>query len=267
MTEGPATEYARTVPTWHPEQWWDVESKALGSARDLRVALAHFAPASAWKGLSRNVPTALGCLLTIANIASFTLPVIAAFLMIGWLVGTPADDPLRPVAPVGIAGILAAIAAVIAGIGLIDEARSPDRASAGIGRLLGALHLVPSAAAALIAVIAIAQQSAGGVLGILGLVLDLAVGILHFVVYRGPATDQTRRWHRNLARLESARDAVPEPERARILADIRGAVDALVGRDLVSDEDGLRALAAPVGMLGMTMAPRADLTPGGGRSA
>lgn len=260
VTEGPATRYARAVGAWQPIDWWKLEARALSGTPALRRALAYFAPTEAWKDLSKGVATRWGCLLTLSHIASFTLPAVAAFILAAWLFDR------NDIAPVGIAGLLAAIAAVIGGIGLIQEHRESLGTDPKIGRLLGFLHLVPSSIAVVISALAISQGAAAAPIGIVGIIVDVVVGALHFVFSRGPAETGTTRWRRNFARLEKALDELPPDERARVYSDIQHALVVLSDRRLIGDDDLNRAGEVRIGLLGMTMAPRDDLTPGGSTS-
>lgn len=256
VTEGPATRYARAVSAWQPIDWWKLEARALGGTPALRRALAYFAPTEAWKDLSAGVATGWGCLLTLSHIASFTLPAVAAFVLAAWLFDR--DD----IAPVGLAGLLAAIAAIIGGIGLVREHRESLGTDPKIGRLLGFLHAVPSSIALVIALLAISQGATAYAIGILGIFADVVVGALHFVFGRGPAETGTTRWQRNFARLEKALDDLPPDERARVYSDVQHALVVLNDRGLIGDDELNRAGDVRIGLLGMTMAPRADLTPG-----
>ena len=179
MSDTPATAYARTAGAWTPLDWWKLEARALHGVPAARRALAFFAPSAAWKDLAKNVAPAWGCLLTLSHIASFTLPVVALLFLLSWLVGR------SDTASVGVAGLLAAIAAVIAGIGIVTELRESLGTDPKIHRMLGALHLVPSAIGTVVAVLAITQGAADGALGIVGFVADVVVGALHFVLFRG----------------------------------------------------------------------------------
>jgi hypothetical protein len=243
------------VSAWQPIDWWKLEARALGATPALRRALAYFAPTEAWKDLSAGVATGWGCLLTLSHIASFTLPAVAAFVLAAWLFDR--DD----IAPVGLAGLLAAIAAVIGGIGLVREHRESLGTDPKIGRLLGFLHAVPSSIALVIALLAISQGATASAIGILGIIADVVVGALHFVS-RGPAETGTTRWRRNFARLEKALDDLPPDERARVYSDVQHALVVLNDRGLIGDDELNRAGDVRIGLLGMTMAPRADLTPG-----
>ena len=81
MSDGPATKYARFVSAWTPIDWWKLEARALHDVPELRRAVAYFSPAEAWRDLSKDVGSRWGILLTISNIASFTLPIIAATIV------------------------------------------------------------------------------------------------------------------------------------------------------------------------------------------
>jgi hypothetical protein len=254
VSHGPATVYARAVQVWTPLDWWKLEARALHGIPELRRAVAFFSPADAWRDLSKDVAGRWGCLLTIVNIASFTLPVIAASIVLAWVVrGSDAQ--------VGFAGALAAIAAVIAAIGFVTDRRDTVGVNPKVGRLLGMLHLLPSSIGSVIAIAAVMQDSAIGGIGVIGFIADAVVGALHFWFYRGPADSGTARWQRNFARLDRARDTMAPDDRARAYADIQRALEVLGERGLIPDDTLIRAMDVPIGMLGMTMAPRDDLKP------
>ncbi len=259
MSETPATAYARAARSWTPLDWWKLEARALHGVAEARRALAFFAPSAAWKDLSKNVAPAWGCLLTLSHIASFTLPVVAMLFLLPWVFGRSAT------AAVGVAGVLAAIAAVIAGVGIVTEIRESLGTDPKIHRMLGALHLVPSAIGTVVALLAVANGSADGAIGVVGFVVDAVVDTLHFVLFRGPAHTGSDRWRRNLTTLERAVDQMPTDERARIYADIQAALVVLSERDLITTAELARARDVRIGLLGITMAPREDLTPRGGR--
>ncbi|GAA2987851.1 hypothetical protein JOD63_002081 [Microbacterium terrae] len=251
----PATAYARSARAWTPLDWWKLEARALHGVPEVRRALAFFAPSEAWKDLAKNVAPAWGCLLTLSHIASFTLPVVALLFLLPWAFGSVSQ------ASVGVSGILAGIAAIIAGNGIVTEFRESLGTDPRIHRMLGALHLIPSAIGSVLAASAIAQGVADGAWGIAGFVADVVVGVLHFVLFRGAAHTGTDRWKRNIAQLERAVDGMPPAERARIYADVQGALVVLSERGLVSASDVARAQEVRLGLLGITMAPREDLTP------
>ena len=200
--DGPATRYARAVDAWAPIDWWKLEARALHGVPELRRAMAYFAPAEAWRDLSKGVARGWGCLLTILNIASFTLPLVAAIIVLAWVFR--GGD-----AQVGWGGALAGIAALIAGIGFVTDRRDTVGVDPKVGRLLGSLHLVPSSVGAVVAMTAVLQDAAVGGIGVIGFVADAVVGALHFVFYRRPADSGTVRWERNFARLRKALDAMP----------------------------------------------------------
>ena len=255
LSAGPASTFARAATQWTPLDWWKLEARALHGVPELRRSLAAFAPAAAWKDLAKNVAPAWGCLLTLSHIASFTLPAVALLVLLSWAFGR------NDVAPVGVAGLLAGIAALIAGIGIVTELRESLGTDPKIHRMLGSLHLVPSAIGSVVAIAAFAQGAAEGVWGVVGLLADVIVGILHFVLFRGPAHTGSDRWKRSFASLEAALERMPPDERMRIYSDIQTALADLRDRGLISSEDYARARELRIGILGMTMAPREDLTP------
>jgi hypothetical protein len=258
MSDGPATRYARSVDAWAPIDWWKLEARALYGIPELRRAMSYFAPAEAWRDLSKGVAGGWGCLLTILNIASLTLPLLAALIVFAWIIrGGQAQ--------VGLAGALAAIAALIAGIGFVTDRRDTIGIDPKVGRLLGVLHLAPSSVGTVVATVAVLQDAAVGGIGVIGFVADVVIGALHFLVYRRPADTGTARWERNLKRLREALDAMAPDERARVYSDLQHALEVLSTRGLVAEETVIRAMDVPIGMLGIAMAPRKDLSPSAGR--
>lgn len=255
LNSSPATSYARAAREWAPLDWWKLEARALHHLPELRRAVAFFAPSAAWKDLAKNVAPAWGCLLTLSHIASFVLPVIAFLLVVPWVLDR------EGAAQVGVAGILAGIAAVLGGNGLVTEIRESLGTDPGIHRLLGVLHLVPSALATVVTVLAIGDGVAAGAFGIVGFLADVVVGLLHFVLFRSPAHTGSDRWRRNLQRLEDAVESMPPAERARVYADLQGAMEILAERGLISEAEWARARDVRIGLLGISMAPREDLTP------
>ncbi|REJ06912.1 hypothetical protein DY023_04900 [Microbacterium bovistercoris] len=219
----------------------------------MRKALAPFAPVEVWKDLAQKTASRWGCLFAVLSIASFVFPVLALLLLLGWAFG--AND----IANVGYAGVLTVIAAAVSGSGIRDDIRRRDTSDVGTARLLGLFHGVPSTLGLVLAVAAIVQGEAEGAIGIAGIALDAAVGWIPFFVYRPPAHAGTARWQRHLARLEQARDNMPEEERTRVVEDLQMAFRELEKRGLVPEQDLLRARQQQVGMLGIVMALREGL--------
>ncbi|MCK6067510.1 MULTISPECIES: hypothetical protein [Microbacterium] len=255
MSDGPAVRFARARRSWEPLDWWKLEAHALHEDAELRRAIAFFAPAEAWRALSKDTVRAWGCLLTLSHIASFVFPLLAAGAVVGWLFAQDEGLDLR------IPGSIAAIAAVLAAIGLVIDHRDPSGVDPKVGRLLGMLHLGPSAAATAVAGLALAQGEADFGFAALGLLADAVVGALHSAVYRGPADAGSDRWRRNLARLDAAVSGLAEADRGRIQADIADALDVLDERELVPAAELERARGVRIGLLGISMAPREDLVP------
>ncbi|MDE0547482.1 hypothetical protein [Microbacterium sp. C7(2022)] len=255
VTDGPATSYVRAATKWSRTDWWQLEAKALGELPDLRRQLAFFSPIEARPFLAANLHTkvgaARGCLLTLTNIASFTLPTVAAFLLFSWSLGGS-----EQAAPLVLAGVLAGIAAIIAGIGLITEVRRQLGTDPKIGRMLALWHIVPALVGLMILVAAGWDGSEGGLIGTAGLLADLVVGGLHFTVYRGVAQTNSQRWARQLDRLKAALDATPLDVRARIYSDVQAALALLAEREFISRAEWEQAREAPIGLLGLEMAPR-----------
>ena len=242
------------MSAWTPIDWWKLEARALYGVPELRRAMAYFAPFQAYRDLAKDVSSRWGFLLTVSNIASFTLPVIAALVVFAPVIR-------GGVAQVGLGGAMAGIAAVIAAIGFLTDHRDPIGVDPKVGRLLGNLHLLPSAIGSVLAIMWVVQGAANGGIGVIGFIADAIVGALHYWFYRGPDDSGTARWTRNIKRLQLALDTTPPDERARMHSDIQQSLEVLGERGILSDETLVRAVDVPIGRLGMTMAPRDDLKP------
>ncbi|KZE91617.1 hypothetical protein [Microbacterium sp. TNHR37B] len=256
VTDGPATRFARSVTDWQPNNWWRLEARAWERTLSVRRALAYFSPADVWKDLAREPEGAPGggCLGVFIPIGALTLPVLGMLALFGWV--------FRPdrTASVLMVGIMALIAALLVTPGLVSNLRRRELVDASSARLLGWLHLIPSTIAFLIGTAAFAAGKADVPLALLLIAGDVATGVVHLVMFRRPGDVNAARWTRNMARLKTAMEAVPAAERERVSADLRAAFDELEKRAVVSPDQIERARDRPLGMLGMGMAPRPDLT-------
>ncbi|MDQ1125390.1 hypothetical protein QE428_000423 [Microbacterium sp. SORGH_AS 505] len=101
-----------------------------------------------------------------SHIASFIFPVIACLMVVAWVL-----DP-DGTAHLAVPGILAAVAALVGGYGLVTENRESLGTDPGIHRLLGVLHLLPSAVATFVGTLAIAGGATSGAFGLAGFIAD-----------------------------------------------------------------------------------------------
>ncbi|WP_157681089.1 hypothetical protein [Microbacterium sp. LKL04] len=152
-----------------------------------------------------------------SHIASFIVPVIAYLMVVAWVL-----DP-DGTAHLAVPGILAAVAALVGGYGLVTENRESLGTDPGIHRLLGVLHLLPSAVATFVGTLAIAGGATSGAFGLAGFIADVIVGILHFALFRGPADSGTDRRRRDLERSQKAVAGMTPGERAQVSTDLQAA--------------------------------------------
>ena len=257
LIDGPATRYACSLSRWERNDWWRVEARAWERHQSVRFALAFFSPADVWKDLNRQPEGEArggGCLGVVGHIAALCLPVLAMLGIFGWV--------LRPdrTAPILMVGLMCLVAALLFTRGLISDIRNPEKAEVKSAHIVSYLHLVPSSITLVIALSAWAADKVDAPLLILAIAGDAAIGIVPLVAFRRPGNENEARWLRNLTRLKTALEAVPEDQRARIADDIRTAIAELERAGLVSAEDAAHAQGRSLGLLGIGMAPRPDMT-------
>lgn len=256
LTEEPATRFARSVTDWEPNDWWRLEASAWERTLAVRRALAFFSPAEVWKDLAKEPDGGrggAGCLGVFIPIGALTLPLLGMFGLFGWV--------FRPdrTASVLLVGIMALISVLLVTPGLVSNLRRREFIDASSARLLGWLHLIPSGIALVIGLAAFAAGEADVPLALLLVALDAAMGAFHLVMFRRPGNENEARWARNLVRLKTALEQVPEAERARVSADLRAAFDELEKNAIIAPDEIARARGRSLGLLGMGMAPRPDL--------
>lgn len=255
VTQGPATAYARSATSWSDLDWWRLESRAFSGQPRVKQSLAFFAPTSAWKDLSSEVPAALGCLLVPAHIASLSFPIFATIAMIAWLIGR---------APIGVfatAGALAGFAAVWMLLSMFLDARKPDGRTVNGARQISLLHVVPSSVSVAISAIALTQDPAIAALGAVGAAADLVVGLMALRFYRPTSGDPQTVKQLNERRLERSLAAVSDADRLAILEDISTALTALETGGLIEAGVGRAARQTPFGHLAIEFAPREETRP------
>lgn len=255
VTQGPATAYARSVTSWSDLDWWRLESRAFSGQPRVKQSLAFFAPTSAWKDLSSEVPSALGCLLVPAHIASLSFPIFATIAMIAWLIGQ------APIGVFGTAGALAGFAAAWMLLSMYLDARTPDGRTVNGARQISLLHVAPSSVSVAISVIALTQDPAIAALGALGAAADLVVGLIALRFYRPTSGDPQGTMRLNERRLERSLASVSDADRLAILEDISTAIAALETGGLIDAGVGRAARQTPFGHLAMEFAPREETRP------
>lgn len=256
LSQDSATQFARAAKKWEPNDWWRLEARAWNSVPEVRRALAFFSPTEVWKDLAKNAgDSGGGCLRVAGHIIGLTAPTVMMFAMVGLVM-----QPGRR-ATMLLVAIVMLFALLSVGFGLIHDARNPGSVEARSGRILGMFHLVPSAISLTAGVILLAQGRIDYPIVLAAFGADVVLGALHLVVHKIPSSESEARWHRNLTRLKTAVDRVPEVQRAQIQHDLQGAFDELLRANLVPKADAERGRSRSLGLLGISMAPRPDLVP------
>lgn len=259
MIQGSATAYARSATSWNDLDWWRLESRAFSDQPRVKQSLAFFAPTSAWKDLSSEVPAALGCMLVPAHIASLSFPLFGAIVMIAWLIGR------APISALATAGLLAGFAAAWMLLSMFLDARRPDGRAVNGARQISLLHVVPSAVSVGIAGIALTQDPAVAALGATGAAADVIVGLIALRFYHPPSGDLQVTMLLNERRLARSLAAVSETDRRAIQEDLSAALTALETGGLIDTDTGRAARHIPFGYLAIEFAPREEIRSAGWR--
>ncbi len=251
-TAGPATRFAASRRTWEPIDWWRLEARAWDDAPAVRRAIAFFAPTSVFRELAKSSGRnpLMTVILLVWNLVGLAAPVVGAAMLLGWVFGR-AD-----VAAVGSAGVAFVAGAVVAGAGLITSGRDAGRVDAGSAQAIGWVHGLAAGAALIVSVLATVQGEADGAWGVVLIGVDLLVGVLYFVVFRGKPADGSARWKRTVNQLAQAVADLDDDVRARILGDRRAAIDELEAAGRIPASVAADARETPPGMLGARFSPR-----------
>ncbi|KAA9089041.1 hypothetical protein [Microbacterium radiodurans] len=266
MTEAPrepATRFAsmraRADGDWEPLDWWRLEARAWYGAPEVRRALAFLAPPTVFRDLAADSVRhpLVAVVMLVWNIAGVTAPAVGAFFLVGWLFSADKTGPLADAAPLAAAGVAFAAGALPAGIGLITDRDRTSGVDAGSAHAIGWVHALSAGIALVAAVVALALGHVDGAWGIVPIVIDLVVGVLHFTMYRRQPFDASTRWKQAVDRVAIAVAALDEETRARSIDDLRAAIGELESAGIVDEATAASARTTPPGLLGARFAPRA----------
>lgn len=262
MSDGPATQLARSVKSWERNDWWRLEARAWQGQPEVPRALAFFAPKDVWRDLLRSadeggsIPSrAGGCLRVICYIISITAPAAFGFVMLGAL--------LRPRGQISmvIVGSIMLIAIVVAALGLIHSARNRRPGEVKAGRMLGMLHAIPSAVG-LVAGLMLAGQGRIDHPFVLSIfAVDIVIGVIYLVTNRTRELEGEARWQRNVLVLKRALEKISDDQKSAVKDDLQAAIEELFTASVITEAEFERARGVSLGLLGIAMAPREDMLP------
>jgi hypothetical protein len=262
VSAGPAARFASSAKSWERNDWWRLEARAWQGQSEVSRALAFFAPKDVWKDLLRSADEgdsvsgrAGGCLRVIGYIIAITAPAVFGFVMLGAL--------LRPRGQVSmvIVGSIMLIAIVVAVLGLVHSVRHPRPGEAKAGRILGMLHAIPSAVGLVAGLMLTGQDRIDHPLLLVVFALDIVIGLIYLVANRGRESEGEARWQRNAIVLKAALDKTPYEQKQAVEKDLQNAFDELFTAGLIDEAEHTRAQGVSLGLLGVAMAPREDMTP------
>lgn len=233
--------------SWAPEDWWRLELRLFRETAMVQHAVAMFSPQQA-RQQEYTKMTVGGLLQSFAYIFHLIGPLIGAALMIrwSWSGGYSFNFPLAT------AGICTAISLCIAIYSAVREYRHPRAASRSAVWMLSLMHIVPSGVTAAIALSVDGQLlQDGSWWWLVVIAVDVVVHVVMLV--RGPTRPGGPQ-----NPVDNIYVAVGElaPAQREVLANTRAlAIEKLHSRGLIDAELAVRANAAPLGMLALTVAP------------
>ncbi|WP_423494611.1 hypothetical protein IM711_03490 [Microbacterium esteraromaticum] len=153
--------------------------------------------------------------------------------------------------------ILIAIAVLLGTISLIGNVRHRDEVEPRTAIMIGWAHLVPSLILLVFVVQALATGRSADVQPWMVVVfaLDAIVGVLYLVLTPRPKDRAAARVERARALWRNAMATLVAADEKKVRAELAGAIDVLLERDLIDRETADRAREAPLGLLGVTLAP------------
>jgi len=249
MTARTPEEFARAESTWTTLSWFRLEARALRDYPKVQQAVVRFAPKEAWRDFIPERRSILQPILAVTQIVSVVLPAVAAFLAVRSTWGRDELD-------LALVGILMAIAAVLALLGIIASISRPENSHPRTLRRVGFIHLVSAVIAGAIGVWAVSEGSANETWGLIGVAMDLAIGVYLVARNRVPqdeAADVMRRAGENLRKRT---DDLTTEQKSAIVEEIRRAVAILDQRGLVDPSGVAKAHDAPAGYLSLRMIAR-----------
>lgn len=237
---------AGTASTWGPLDWWRLEMHALRPT-SAAAEVAVISPKAVWSKAGKGPVPWLGCLLVPLFIASFVTPLFGALLMVAAVIDDDGFDWA-----LAAAGWLTLVSVAVTVYGEWQERRHPRALTTGTVLIIAGLHLLPGVVTLGIGLlVALPSVEGASRWWLLVVVADVAIHIAMLV--RG----RTRRGgpQHPIDNVQRAVAELPADVAATVIAERRAAIDLLVERALIDVETAERAKAAPLGLLGPTMAP------------
>ncbi|MBN8205073.1 hypothetical protein JF550_03765 [Microbacterium esteraromaticum] len=247
LTHRPLAPLIEEAEEWTPLDWWKLEIRSFIVAPAVVRDLSIIAPQEAVQAEYTKI-TGASCLRSLSYLYAIVGPLVGAAMMIRWA-WTSGDNFDLPLAT---AGILTALALIVGVYGQVQEHRHPRAVTAGSLRTLALLHIIPAAVSLLLAATAGRSQLTGP--DVLWIVVIAADALLHVVLLvRGPVRPGGPQ--NEVDNIRQGLTETPQHVLDEIQDRRRSAIELLRSRDLIDAGGAARANAAPMGELGLTMAP------------
>lgn len=249
MTAQTPEEFARTEPGWTTLSWFRLEARALRDYPKVQQAVVRFAPKEAWRDFIPERASFVQPVMAVTQIIAVVLPAVAAFSAVRSVWGRDELD-------LGLVGVLMAIAAILALVGILGSISRPENSHPRTMRKVGFIHLIAAVVAGAIGVWAISDGGANNSWGLIGIAMDLVIGIYLVARNRVPqdeAADVMRRAGENLRKRT---DDLTTEQKSAIVDEIRRAVAILDARGLIDPSEVAKAHDAPAGYLSLRMIAR-----------
>lgn len=248
---GAAREIAESATAWERLGWWELEARLFREHPRIRAILSTMSPPPARKYFTRGKVQPWQPVVALMQLAGPVLPAVGLVLLASRHLPRPDGAQFLP------AVIVVAIAALLGTVGLIHNVRDRDEVEPRTASLIGWCHLIPSGIMLIFVLQALASgRSADAAMWMAAVfALDVLVGVLYLVLTPRPKDPATARAERARARWRNAMTTLTPAQESELRAELVDAVGVLTARGLINDETARRALQAPLGLLGATVAP------------
>lgn len=251
MSADVSRQMAQNAERWEGLQWWELEAGLFREHPKIRSALSTMSPTAARRYFAKGRVDPLQPIIALLYLVGPVLPAVALVVLASRHVPRQDGVSFLP------ATILVAIAVLLGTMNLIGNVRHRDEVEPRTARMIGWVHLVPSLILLVFVVQALATGRSADARPWMAAVfaLDVIVGVLYLVLTPRPKDRAAARIERARARWRRAMATLSAADQQTVRAELGESIDVLIERGLIDQATADQAREAPLGLLGITLAP------------